>query len=179
VVTPPLPPVHRYEQVARDLRRRIFEGEFPPGARLPGGQGLAGEYGASQHMGQRAIDILAREGLVRATSGSGTDVLERRQWSIDATAPLPSEKTREQALAEVARVNAALDAAVQPAIPERSAQLFGALAEKSAEWAMAHQVKVFLTVESADLPGAVAAALPVIRAALAPLEIVRQGAEPA
>jgi DNA-binding transcriptional regulator YhcF (GntR family) len=161
-LTPPGAP--RYEQLAERLRRRIFDGTWPDEA---SGPFFGREYNVSQPVVQRAFEALEREGLVRTESGRRTAVVPRSRWRVDAGALLPAGATRELALAEAARVDAAIRAAGQPAFSGASAQRVGS------------RVLVIVTVESADLPGAVAAALPAIRQALAPMEIERQAAEPA
>lgn len=153
------PPVARYEQVARHLRQRILGGEFPPGSRLPSGPDTGREYGVSQHMAQRAFEILAREGLVQMTSGSGTTVLPRRRWRVELSAPLPPAE--DAAAAAAARTGSALEAAAgeHPAIG-------GAQAERAGG-----RLRVTVTAESADLLGALAAVAPVARQAFGPLPI--------
>jgi DNA-binding transcriptional regulator YhcF (GntR family) len=160
------PPVSRYEQVARQLREQIFGGDYPPGSRIPSGW-TSGRYPVSQPVVQRACAVLEAEGLVRMEPGRGTTVLERRRWRVEIEAPLPGSFGRGEAAAEAARVKSAIDGARQPAISGVLAQWVGA------------RLVIMLTVESADLAGAVAAGLPVAKAALAPLEIERQAAGPA
>lgn len=78
------PPVARYEQVARQLRKRIFDGEFPPGTPLPSGPELSREHGVSQHAAQRALEQLEAEGLVRMESGRRTMVMPRFRYRAEA-----------------------------------------------------------------------------------------------
>lgn len=149
------PPVSRYEQVAARLRERIMSGEFPAGSRLPSGA-QKDEYPVSQPVVQRAFEVLEREGLVRMEPGRGTTVLSRDLWRIEFGAgPL------ENAEAEAARVATALSnaAAAQPAMTSARAEALG------------DGVRVIVTVEAAELGGAVTAALPVVRAALGPLAV--------
>ncbi|MGO1770491.1 MAG: GntR family transcriptional regulator [Microbacterium sp.] len=61
----------RYRDVADDVRRRILDGEFGPGERLPGEQSLAAAYGASRGVIRNALAALARRGLVSSQPGSG------------------------------------------------------------------------------------------------------------
>lgn len=78
------PPVARYEQLAQQLRKAIFQDEFEDG-HLPSGPKLAAQAGVSQPVVQRAFEVLAREGLIAVTSGSGTTVRQRRRWRIEFT----------------------------------------------------------------------------------------------
>jgi len=163
------PPVSRYEQVARRLRERVFSGEFPPGAKLPSGPELARDpsIGVSQHSVQRAFELLAREGIVRMTSGSGTEVLERSRWRVQAHTRLPpDEKIRASALTAV---SAALRnaASAQPAVSESSAiRSAGGLALE-------------MIVESAHADGAVTVGLAVAHQALGALPVTAISADEA
>jgi DNA-binding GntR family transcriptional regulator len=69
-------PVHRYRQVIDDLTRRIEDGEWPPGARLPSETELTEEYGVSRSTVRKAKDILAERGLIEIRQGLGTYVAQ-------------------------------------------------------------------------------------------------------
>ncbi|MBP0494863.1 GntR family transcriptional regulator [Pararoseomonas indoligenes] len=56
------------------LRDRIGCGALPPGARLPGEPDLAAEHGVARVTIRRALDQLAREGLLERRPGVGTFV---------------------------------------------------------------------------------------------------------
>lgn len=62
-----------YEQVARVLRERIADGTYV--RRLPGENPLAKEFGVSRLTVHAALEILTREGLVKAARGRGTFVV--------------------------------------------------------------------------------------------------------
>lgn len=159
-LTPPGAP--RYEQLADRLRKRIFGGTWPDDA---SGPTLGTAYGVSQPVVQRAFEALEREGLVLLESGRRTSVLPRSRWRITIEAPLPDGAADPAAI--LGQVTEALGRAGQPAIGDIAADLQGLV------------LRIGMTVESADLPGAVAAALPVARLALGALPIMRQGARPA
>lgn len=79
-----------HERVAADLRRRILEGEFPPGARIPSRREISAEYGVGNTAALEAMKVLLAEGLVEGRRGSGTYVRERpadvrilRHWRGD------------------------------------------------------------------------------------------------
>lgn len=76
------PSVARYEQIGRDMLRRIQGDEFPVGAKLPGAPALAREYQVSQGVGQRALEWLEARGIVRSEHGRGSEVLPRRPYSV-------------------------------------------------------------------------------------------------
>lgn len=64
-----------YAQVYSILKREIMEGEFPIGALLPAEPELERRFGVSRTTIRRAVDLLSREGFVRAQQGFGTQVL--------------------------------------------------------------------------------------------------------
>jgi GntR family transcriptional regulator len=67
----------RYEEVAADLRQRIEGGEWPPGETLPTTAELMERYGYSKETVRAAVDVLAKEGLVRVIKRRGTVVQDR------------------------------------------------------------------------------------------------------
>jgi GntR family transcriptional regulator len=68
----PRPP---YVQIADDLRKKIADGTYPPGAKLPSQRALADEYRTTTNTASRAVRMLADEGLVQPHSTMGTYVL--------------------------------------------------------------------------------------------------------
>jgi len=62
-------------QLASIFRERIRSGQLPPGAQTPSGPALADEYVVSRYTADRALDLLASEGLVRRVAGQGTIVV--------------------------------------------------------------------------------------------------------
>ncbi|MCC6609498.1 MAG: GntR family transcriptional regulator [Burkholderiales bacterium] len=67
--------VPRYLQVASTLRRRIREGRWPVGGRITTIQALQREFRVARVTVRQAIELLAREGLLRAHQGKGTFVI--------------------------------------------------------------------------------------------------------
>ncbi|WP_371479410.1 GntR family transcriptional regulator [Kitasatospora sp. NBC_00315] len=63
-----------YQQISDDLRRRVTEGEWGPGERLPSRAQLALAYGVGANVLQRAQERLITEGLLEGRAGSGTYV---------------------------------------------------------------------------------------------------------
>ncbi|MFI6448160.1 GntR family transcriptional regulator [Kitasatospora sp. NPDC050543] len=63
-----------YLRISDDLRRRIAEGEWRPGERLPSRAQLAVAYGVGANVLQRAQERLITEGLLEGRAGSGTYV---------------------------------------------------------------------------------------------------------
>lgn len=64
----------KLQKIADDMRKRITNGEFRPGDRLPGEKVLAEQYGVSVRTPRSAMLVLAAEGLVEKRHGSGTYV---------------------------------------------------------------------------------------------------------
>lgn len=160
------PPVSRYEQVARQLRERIFSGEYPPDSKIPSGW-TPGRYPVSQPVVQRACTVLVAEGLVSMEAGRGTTVLSRQRWLVSFESRLPlDEEAREAALA-----------AVRPALSQAAGEQPAVSGDETQRSAIG--LLLTMTVESAELGGAVTAALPVAKQALGPLPIVAQSAREA
>lgn len=65
-----------YRRIADDLRARVEGGEWAAGSMLASRRKLAEEYRANLNTIQRAIDLLADEGLLRTEAGRGTFVLQ-------------------------------------------------------------------------------------------------------
>ncbi len=67
-------PIPLYWQIEDDLRRKIQEGMWPPGARLPSEQELGQLYRASRITIRQALGNIAADGLVSREPGRGTFV---------------------------------------------------------------------------------------------------------
>lgn len=67
----------KYREIADDLRRRIDEGEFPPGSKLPPERDLVKEYGNAQGTVRQALATLRDEGITESRVGSGVRI---RKW---------------------------------------------------------------------------------------------------
>jgi DNA-binding transcriptional MocR family regulator len=61
-----------YQAVADAIRRRIMDGRYTPGEKIPSIRQFAGEFQCNKLTVQRAFDSLKREGLVENRVGSGT-----------------------------------------------------------------------------------------------------------
>lgn len=70
------------------LKERIVSGTLSAGERLPGEPQLASAHGMSRVTVRRALDGLARDGLVRRRAGSGTYVREAASGSKPLTGDL-------------------------------------------------------------------------------------------
>lgn len=60
--------------IVHDLRRKIVQGEWPPGSRLPTRPEIEKAFGASRVTVQRALDCLIKDGFVYANGRQGTFV---------------------------------------------------------------------------------------------------------
>lgn len=61
----------KYARVFRELRQRIADGTYPAGAPLPPLAALADEFDVARDTAQRAVRMLADEGLVERWAGLG------------------------------------------------------------------------------------------------------------
>lgn len=68
-----------YQVVANDLRRRLSDGEWPAGTKLPSRAQLARDYGVGANVLQKAQERLISEGLLEGRAGSGTYVTQPRE----------------------------------------------------------------------------------------------------
>lgn len=65
----------KYQYVADKIKERIFSQEYPPKTLLPKQSEFAEEFGVSKITVKKALDGIAREGLIYKKSGLGTYVL--------------------------------------------------------------------------------------------------------
>ena len=72
----PAPRTLPYVAVKASLRRRIAEGGWQPGARLPSERELVQEFGCARMTVHRALRELEDEGLIERRQGSGSYVAE-------------------------------------------------------------------------------------------------------
>ena len=72
----------RYRQIAAALRADIESGYYPPRALLPAISELTKKFKVSRVTASAAIELLENEGLVRAISGRGTIVQDRRPVKV-------------------------------------------------------------------------------------------------
>lgn len=85
-MTDPTPP---YARIAAELRRRIRDGEFAPGDRVPSTRGLARQWNVALATATKALAALRQEGLVEAQPRVGTVVASPRAPRPD---PLPPRR---------------------------------------------------------------------------------------
>ncbi len=64
--------VARYQQVYSTLRQWITQGHYPPQARLEPEKRLCEIFGVSRITVRKALQLLARDGLVKSVQGKGT-----------------------------------------------------------------------------------------------------------
>lgn len=85
---------HSRQAIERELRRRICDGVYPPGSRLPLRRELLGEFGASPLTLQRAMDRLTEQGFIKPRGTQGTFVAERLPNRGAIALIFPSEQER-------------------------------------------------------------------------------------
>ena len=93
-------------QLAQLLRKLIRTGQLGPGARVPSEPELADEHGVSRDTAQRALTMLAEEGLITRRRGVGSTVADTQVLAEIRPAPgarisarLPTAAEREAAQA--------------------------------------------------------------------------------
>ncbi len=67
-----------YQKVKRHIVQRIENGSLPINARAPSEADIVGTFGVSRMTANRALNELAKEGLLVRIAGSGTFVADRR-----------------------------------------------------------------------------------------------------
>jgi LacI family transcriptional regulator len=82
-------PLPLYRLIYADLERRIGAGELGDGGRLPALPDLCREYGVSAAPVRRALDDLARDGLITRRRGRGQGT-----FAVRASAPTPALTAR-------------------------------------------------------------------------------------
>ncbi len=73
------PPVPRYQQVADQLRAEIQSGTYALGEALPSESNLAERFSLNRTTINKAVRLLANQGLVRVEHGRGAFVREHRE----------------------------------------------------------------------------------------------------
>jgi GntR family transcriptional regulator len=85
-----------YEQIADQLRRAIYTGQFPPGSQLPSERELIEQFDASRNTVRLALGLLTNEGLVVSTQGRGSFVRERAPLRYLASVSETKKRRRRQ-----------------------------------------------------------------------------------
>ncbi len=67
----PIPRARASDQVAEEVRRRIFRGALQPGQKLPGERDLAAQFGVNRSTVREALTALSQLGLVAIRHGGG------------------------------------------------------------------------------------------------------------
>jgi DNA-binding GntR family transcriptional regulator len=70
--------IPQYVQIAADLRDRIRDGTYGPGALLPSRNEIIASYGVSQITARDALSVISHEGLAKAVRGRGHIVRRKR-----------------------------------------------------------------------------------------------------
>jgi GntR family transcriptional regulator len=84
-------PAPLYRQARQALVERIAAGDWGPGDKLPSEPALAAELGMHRLTVRRAVEELAREGVLHARQGAGTFV-SRRPTPVAVTIPLSRDE---------------------------------------------------------------------------------------
>ncbi|WP_406636190.1 TetR/AcrR family transcriptional regulator C-terminal domain-containing protein [Amycolatopsis sp. WGS_07] len=83
----PMPTEPPYLRIAAALREEIAQGDLPPGAKVPSTRQLASAHGVATATAAKALDVVRREGLVRAEPRSG-HVVAGQHTATEAKRPV-------------------------------------------------------------------------------------------
>lgn len=126
-----LPMATQRDQIAADLRRRIDEGEWSPGDRMPTYEDLATRYSTGSATIQAALAVLRREGLISVTRRRGIIVRGRQpRRQVERGALVRRDPRRGYIMPAAARADEPWQThgrprvSVEP-IPARPAELLG------------------------------------------------------
>src|SRR5207237_5305110 len=90
-------PTPAYVQLERRVRMAVADGTLQPGDRLPSVRQLAGRLGVALNTVGRAYAELAREAVIVAKAGGGSEVAPRQR--LDSTGLARSRQERQHTLA--------------------------------------------------------------------------------
>ncbi|SJZ97266.1 GntR family transcriptional regulator, trehalose operon transcriptional repressor [Pilibacter termitis] len=68
----------RYEEVYKDIEKKILSGSFPAGSYLPSENELKEEFLVSRETIRKALNLLMNAGLIQKKQGKGSMVIERK-----------------------------------------------------------------------------------------------------
>jgi DNA-binding FadR family transcriptional regulator len=96
--------------VVAHLVDRMVSGAYPPGTSLPTEPELCDEFGVSRTVVRESIKLIEEKGLVKATPGRGTRVLDPVGWNLLDTVVLEAQIRHDIAiLDDLVSVRAALE----------------------------------------------------------------------
>lgn len=87
-----------YSQIAETIRRRIANGDYTPGSRLPSEATLCEEFGVVRNTVRRALAALETDGLIQTLPGMGRVILQADQGGAAETPALPQYRRISDAL---------------------------------------------------------------------------------
>lgn len=85
---------HLPEEIARQIEKRILDGEFSVGSKLPSERELSVEYGVSRPVVREALSQLKLDGPVEARAGSGVFVIDESNQKAFRIQPLVVEEAQ-------------------------------------------------------------------------------------
>jgi DNA-binding GntR family transcriptional regulator len=65
----------KWSQIAAEIERRIGDGTYAPGAKIPGILELCAEFGVAQMTARKALTDLRERGVIRTENGIGSFVV--------------------------------------------------------------------------------------------------------
>ncbi|WP_329338712.1 GntR family transcriptional regulator [Streptomyces sp. NBC_01352] len=110
----------KYVRLAQTIQRRIEDGTYPPGTRVPSENQLVQSFGMSRPTVVRALELLKRDGWLESRQGYGT-IVRRRPAVIEQK----DRRGREALERDESRTPGRLVAVDQVPVPARIASALG------------------------------------------------------
>jgi DNA-binding transcriptional regulator YhcF (GntR family) len=88
---PRMPQPKLHQEIANELRQRIFDGSLAPGSRVPGENTLIATYGVSRSTARQALADLKEAGLTSTRQGAGVWVRDPRDRTLSVPVGRPAE----------------------------------------------------------------------------------------
>lgn len=120
-----LPPTAKAQAIANEVRRRIVEREWRQGDRIPDEAELAVEFGVARATVNKALQVLAEEGLLDRKRRAGTHVTLHPVRKATVTIPIVREQIEQAGLEYSHRVIAQKLSPVPPDVARRMSQAEG------------------------------------------------------
>lgn len=113
--------VPKAAMIAAEVRRRIIAREWPQGVRIPDEADLAVEFGAARATVNKALQMLAQEGLVTRKRRAGTHVALNPPRRMTMVVPIVRQQIEAEGRAYAYRVAVVRHALPPPALARRPA----------------------------------------------------------
>lgn len=112
--------VYLYEQLARNIRGQIIDGDLSAGDRLPNERELAEQFGVSRTVVREALKTLKQEGLIEVRPGTGTFVVDATGEALTQTFGLMMSIGKEKSLLDIVEIREILEPEIAALAAERA-----------------------------------------------------------